>query len=292
MSFPLNYKHLYYFWAVAQEGSLTAASERLHLTPQTLCTQLQMLESRLGAKLLQRQGRKLILTDVGRTVWRYADEIFALGKELADAVQRQALAEQRQLAVGLTDFLPKLIVYRLLEPIFAWPDGCRIRCHEGKLESLLTELASHNFDLILSDQPLPQDAPVRACERLLGTSGVSFFAAPELAERLPGFPQGLDGVPMLWLAQGAALRGQLEQWFREQKIRPQIVAEFDDSALLKVFGQKGVGVFCAPTLIEAEVIDHYRVQVIGRSDAVKMRFFAIFHQRRADHPAICKLLGE
>ncbi|MFN3918732.1 MAG: transcriptional activator NhaR [Methylohalobius sp.] len=286
-----NYKHLYYFWTVVQEGSLTKASQRLYLTPQTICAQLKMLESRLGARLFRRRGRSLVLTDVGQTVWRYADEIFALGRELADAVERQALAEQRQLAVGLTDFLPKLIVYRLLEPIFTWPDGCKVRCHEGKLESLLAELASHKLDLVLSDQPLPQDAPVRVCERLLGTSGISFFAAPELAKRLLGFPQGLDGAPMVGLAQGAALREQLEQWFKEEKIRPQIVAEFEDSALLKVFGQKGVGVFCAPTLIEAEVIDHYRVQVIGRSDAVKMHFFAIFHQRRADHPAICRLLG-
>lgn len=287
-----NYKHLYYFWVVAQEGGLTAASERLHLAPQTICAQLKVLESRLGARLLRRRGKSLVLTDVGRTVWRYADEIFALGKELVDAVQRQALAEQRQLAVGLTDFLPKLIVYQLLEPVFALPEGFRVRCYEGKLESLLTELASHKLDLVLSDQPLPQDAPVRACERLLGTSGISFFAAPELAKRLPAFPEGLDGAPMLWLAQGAALREQLEQWFKVQKIRPQIVAEFDDSALLKVFGQRGVGVFCAPTLIEAEVIDHYRVQVIGRCDAVKMQFFAIFHQRSGDHPAICRLLGE
>lgn len=287
MKFPLNYKHLYYFLAVAQDGSLTRASRRLHLAPQTICTQLQDLESRLGAKLFRREGRNLVLTEVGRTVWRYADEIFSLGKELAEAVQWQAVAEQQQFAIGLTDFLPKLIVYQLLQPIFALPVRLKVRCHEGRLENLLGGLASHKLDLVLSDQPLPEDAPVRAWDRLLGKSGVSFFAAPALAERFGfAFPRSLDGAPLLMMTRDAAPRGLLEQWFGEQKVQPQIVGEFDDSALLKVFAQGGVGIFCAPTIIEAEVMRQYQVEVLGRTDEVRMHFYAISHERHLEHPAV------
>ncbi|MBN2702403.1 MAG: transcriptional activator NhaR [Methylothermaceae bacterium] len=290
---PFNYKHLYYFWATAHEGSLTAAAQRLHLTPQTICGQLQALEERLNAELFRRQGRNLVLTEMGKTVWRYADEIFSLGRELAEEVHRQTVAHQQHFVVGLTEFLPKLIAYQLLRPVYTLSEELRIHCHEDRLEKLLGDLAAHKLDLVLSDRSLPEDAPVRACDRLLGKSGVSFFSAPELADVYTrDFPAGLDGAPMLMMAPDTPLRGHLQQWFEELGVQPRVVGEFDDSALLKVFGQAGVGIFCAPTILEKEIAAQYQVKVIGRTDQVRVHFYAIYHERRSDHPAVLAICRE
>ncbi|BCX82804.1 LysR family transcriptional regulator, transcriptional activator of nhaA [Methylomarinovum caldicuralii] len=283
----LNYKHLHYFWVTAQESSLTRAAERLHVTPQTICSQIQALEERLGVKLLQREGRGLTVTDTGRTVFRYADRIFSLGEEMAEVVRRQVTVEPRHFHVGVTDFLPKLMAYRLLRPLLMLEEPFRIHCHEGGMAQLAAGLAARRLDLVLSDRPLTSESPVRAESRRLGSCGVSFLARGDLVRRhRRGFPRSLDGAPMLMATADAVIRGRLLGWFETLGIHPQVVAEFDDSALMKVFGQAGVGIFCAPTLVEAEICRQHQVEVVGRTREVEECFYAISLTQRSSHPAI------
>ncbi len=283
----LNYKHLYYFWVVSQESSLTRAADRLHLTPQTICGQIQCLEDRLGIKLLRREGRGMRLTESGKTVFDYADRIFALGEELTEAIHRQTDGRFRRFTVGVTDCLPKLIAYRLLQPALALPDKFRIQCQEDRLENLITGLAAHKLDLILSDRPLPPDIPVKAFNHLLGESGVSFFAAPSIAGAyFERFPHSLNNVPLLMATADSAMRGRLWSWFEGLDIHPRLVGEFADSALMKAFGQAGAGVFYAPTVIENEVTHQYQVTVIGRTEDVREHFYVISLEKRLKHPAV------
>lgn len=287
MNSRLNYKHLYYFWITAQENSLTRTAERLHLTPQTICTQIQQLEERLNTKLLERRGRGLGLTEMGRMVFDYADRIFSLGEELSDAIHRQTTVQSRRFSVGITDFLPKLIAYRLLQPALDLPEQFRIQCHEDRLENLIASLASHQLDLILSDCPLPGDTPVRAFNHLLGESGISFFAAKgDSTNSAVEFPQSLDGAPILMATTHSAMRGRLAGWLNSLGIHPKLVAEFDDSALMKVFGQAGTGIFYAPTVIENEVVKQYQVEIIGRTEEVREHFYVISLERHLSHPAV------
>ncbi len=283
----LNYKHLYYFWMTAQEGSLSRAAARLHLTPQTICTQLQALEDYLGAELLRREGRGLALTETGRTVFRYADEIFSLGEEMAELIRRQFAVQPQRFTVGITEYLPKLVAHRLLQPVLALPDAFRLHCQEDRMENLVAGLAAHRIDLILSDRPLAADSPVKAYSHLLGECGTSFLARADLVRRCRDrFPRSLDGVPMLMASGEAVMRGRLWGWFEQLGVLPQVVAEFDDSALMKVFGQAGVGVFCVPTIIEAEVVRQYEVEVVGRTGDVREHFYVVSLERRLKHPAV------
>lgn len=283
----LNYKHLYYFWVVAQESSLTGAAERLHLTPQTLCGQIRSLEERLEVKLLRREGRNMVLTDTGRMVFHYADSIFCLGEEMVDAVRRQLSVQSNHFRVGLTDFLPKLVAYRLLQPVLYLPEHYRLHCYEDRMENLVAGLAAGRLDLILSDRPLANDSPVKAYNHFLGECGVSFLGKARLAERYrDGFPSSLDGAPVLMVGADSVMRGRLWGWFERQGIRPHAVAEFDDSALMKVFGQAGIGIFPVPTLIENEVCQQYQVELIGRTDDIRECFYAISLERRLHHPAV------
>ncbi|MDX1947720.1 MAG: transcriptional activator NhaR [Pirellulaceae bacterium] len=283
----LNYHHLLYFWMVAREGSIVRAAAQLHLAEPTISAQIARLERSLGAKLFVRAGRNLRLTETGRLVQRYADEIFSLGRELTDAVRGRPTGQPLRLVVGVPDVLPKLIVFRLLQPAFQLPEPVRLVCREGKLEELVAALATHELDVVLSDAPLSPGIPVKAFSHLLGQCGVAFFAAPDLARELDReFPQSLATAPLLLPSEGTTPRRLLDQWFDEQGFRPNIAAEFQDSALLKVFGQEGLGAFPAPAAIVDEIQRQYRVRHVGTLENLHERYYAISVERRLKHPAV------
>jgi len=283
----LNYKHLRYFWTVAKAGGIARASERLNLTPQTISGQLSAFEDALGQKLFARVGRRLELSEAGRMVLGYADELFSVGEELENALRHRGSGLPALFRVGVADSVPKSLAYRLLEPALALDEAPRIVCREGKLASLLADLAIHRLDLVVSDAPMPAGLSIRGFNHLLGECGLDFFAAPALARRHKGrFPHCLDGAPMLLQGEEAALRPGLLRWLESVGVRPKIVGEFDDGALMKAFGAAGVGIFAAPTAIAAEVRRQYRVATIGRTDAVRDRFYAISVERRLTHPAV------
>lgn len=283
----LNYHHLLYFWVVAREGSIVRASQELNLAQPTISGQIRVLEEELGEKLFMRVGRNLALTDTGHIVYRYADEIFTLGRELREALQGRVTDHPMRVTIGITDVLPKLVAYRLLEPALHIAGPVQLTCQEGKLEQLLAELAVYKLDVVLSDAPIGPLVKVRAFNHLLGECSVSFFGAPTLAAAYrQHFPQSLQHAPLLAPTGNTVLRRNLDQWFDEQGLHPIIVGEFEDSALLKVFGQQGLGLFTAPSVIEAEVKRQYNVEVIGRVDAVKERFYAITVNRKLRHPAV------
>jgi LysR family transcriptional regulator, transcriptional activator of nhaA len=286
----LNYHHLHYFWMVAREGSIARASAQLNLAPPTISGQIHALEEALGEKLFTRVGRHLVLTEVGRVVFRYADEIFTLGRELIDTLQGQPTGRPLRLVVGVADVLPKLIAYRLLEPALHLSTPVQIICREGKLERLLAELVVYELDVVLSDAPSGALNRVRAFNHLLGECGVSLFGTAQLATQYrPGFPASLHGAPFLLPTDNTMVRRALEQWFEATDIRPHVVGEFEDSALLTVFGQTSLGIFAAPAVIETEVQQQYGVEVIGRLDEVRERFYAIAVERKLKHPAIVAL---
>lgn len=283
----INYKHLHYFWVVAKQGSIARASEQLHLTPQTISGQLSLLEEQLGEALFSRVGRKLQLTEVGRLVLSYADEMFSLGGELEEMVR--SLPGERPLLfkVGVADVVPKSIAYRLLAPALTLAEPVRIVCREGDLDSLLAELAVHRIDLVIADGPIPPHVNVRGFNHPLGDCGISFFAVPELAGRLRRqFPASLNGEPLLIPGEVTVSRNQLLQWFDKHHLRPRIVGEFDDSALMKAFGRAGAGVFIAPTPIAHEVEKQYDVMLIGQTEEVRDHFYAISVERKISHPAV------
>ena len=283
----INYHHLLYFWVVAKAGGIARASEQLRLAQPTISGQLRVLEETLGEKLFARSGRRLQLTDVGRVVYRYCDEIFSLGRELQDTLKGRPTGRPVRLMVGIADVVPKLIAFRLLKPALSLPEGIQIVCQEDRLERLLAELTVHGLDLILTDAPLTAASHVKAFNHLLGECGVSFVARPAITRLYrKGFPASLDGAPFLMPIAGTSLRRLLDQWFETQGIRPRIVAEFQDSALLKVFGQEGMGIFTSPMAIEKEVCKQYGVSVVGRTDSIKERFYAISIERKLKHPAI------
>ncbi len=283
----LNYHHLLYFWTVAQEGSLTAGSKRLHLTPQTVSTQLRTLEEALGEELFDRSGRQLVLTEVGRVVYRYAQEIFALGRELTDTLQGRPEGRSLRLLVGVADVLPKLVAYRLIEPALHGDEDLRIVCVENTGEALLARLAIHELDVVLSDSPVPPNLSVRVFNHLLGECGVTILASAPLAAAFrKGFPHSLDGAPFLLPAEGTTLRNSLEHWFDNLGVRPIVVGEFEDSALLKVFGQAGAGVFAVPSVVEEDARRQYKVRKLGETVEIVERWYAISVERRIQHPAV------
>jgi len=283
----LNYHHLLYFWLAAREGGVTRASEELRLAQSTVSAQIRALEHALDEKLFRREGRRLALTDVGRVVYRYADEIFALGRELQDTVRDRPTGRPLRLHVGVTDVVPKLVAHRLLAPVLAGEAPVRITCTEGKAEQLLADLAVHRLDLVIADAPVGPGMRVRAFNHALGESAVAFFATPALAARhRRGFPRSLDGAPLLLPTDNTAVRRALDHWFEAEGIRPAIVSEFEDSALLKVFGQHGAGLFPAPAGFAREVCRQYAVREVGRVDSVRERFWAISVERRLKHPAV------
>jgi LysR family transcriptional activator of nhaA len=283
----LNYHHLLYFWTVAREGTVARAAAMLSLTQPTISGQVRALEDALGEKLFTRSGRRLVLTEMGQLVYRYADEIFSLGSELLDAVKDRPTGRPVRLMVGVADALSKLIAYRVLEPATALAGGVRIVCREGRPDRLLAELSVHGLDLVLSDAPMPPASGVRAFNHLLGECGVTIFSttrqAPGLKRR---FPQSLQGAPFLLPTESTTLRRGLDQWLNAQGIRVSVAGEFDDSALMSVFGQAGSGAFAAPSIVEQEVCRQYRVSIVGRIDAIRERCYAITMDRKIKHPAV------
>ena len=284
----LNYHHLLYFWVVAKEGSIVRASEQLRLAHPTISGQIHRLEENLGEKLFARRGRNLVLTEVGRVAFRYADEIFSLGRELIDTLKGRASGKPLRLTVGVADVLPPSLVRRFLDPAFRLGHAVQIVCRADKsVEEFIAELALHRVDVVIADGPAGPGIPIRAFSHLLGECGTTFFAAARLAASTRRkFPRSLDGTPFLLPGAPSAVRRALEQWFNSQDIHPRVVGEFDDSALAKDFGTEGMGIFAAPTVIEAEVRKQYRVRVVGRSDAVRQQFYAISIERKIRHPAV------
>jgi LysR family transcriptional activator of nhaA len=287
----LNYNHLHYFWTVACEGSIARAAETLHLTPQTISGQLKLLEGVVGSPLFQRAGRGLVLTDTGRMVKQYADEIFTVGAELSQRVRSNQPQASPVLTVGIVNSIAKLISYRVLEPALSGSDRARIVAREADLETLLAELALHRLDLVISDRPVPVGLSVKAYNHQLGESVIAFFAGKRQAGRYrSNFPQCLDGAPMLLPTHTTALRRELDDWFDRVDVRPQLVAECDDGALMKVFGEAGAGIFPAPLAIAAEVERMYHASLIGRADEVRESYIAISPERRLKHPAVLDLI--
>jgi len=283
----LNYNHLLYFWTVAREGSIARASELLHITPQTISGQLKLLEETVGEPLFQRQGRGLVLTDTGQIVNIYADEIFSLGAELTQRLRSKEPGKPLELNVGVVFSIAKLIAYRILEPVLELEDSVRVICHEGNLEKLLSDLAVHKLDLVLSDRPLPPGLHVKAYNHVLGSSTISFFVQRRLAKSYrKNFPSSLDQAPMLLPVKTNVLRRSLEDWFDKQDISLNIISEFDDSALLKAFGSAGVGVFPAPTAISEHVEHMYQASLIGTVDELNETYYAISPERKIKHPGV------
>lgn len=281
----LNYNHLLYFWTVAREGSITAAAEVLSLTPQTISGQIKLLEQTIDARLFERVGRGLALTEVGRAVMPYADEIFSVGTELARRVQGDEQGLPSTLNIGVVNSLPKLVVYRTLAPILGKEDSPRLSCTEADLDTLLADLAVHKLDLLLSDRPVPTGFNVRAYSHKLGESDIAFYGRGELLKRCADdYPASLHGVPMLMPAGSTSIRRALDAWLARRGVVPTVLAEFDDSALMKAFGQAGVALFPAPTAIEQAVQHMYGVERLGMVDGLREMFYLISPERRLSEP--------
>ena len=287
----MNYKHLHYFWAAAKAGGIVRAGQQLNISPQTLSGQIKLLEDQLGCGLFRRVGRGLELTDEGHLAVGYADQIFALGAELEARIGKHSGIEQTlEFRVGLSDSVPKSIAYRLLEPALAAAPNVRLICHEGKLPDLLGQLAVQRLDMVLADEPLGRHAGMKVFNHALGTTKMSFFATPELKRSLRGdFPQCLDDAPMLMPGAGSAMRQRFDLWLASHRIRPRVIGEFDDAALMKAFGAEGRGVFMTPAVLESETASQYGVRVVGRSAELVEEFHAISTERRISHPCLAAI---
>ena len=287
----LNYHHLQYFWTVAQEGSIAAASRKLHVGRPAISMQLKTLETFFGAPLFARRGRSLELTDTGRLVLGYAEEIFRTGRELVDAVRGRPTGRPITFRVGIADVMAKLVAFQLLLPAMDFDDHLLLDCREDHPNQLFAQLALHELDLVLSDIPLGVGVDVKAYNHLMGESTTTLFAAPALARKLRrDFPRSLTGQPFLMPSTDTAIRHSLDQWLESHDLRPLVVGEFEDSALLKVFGQAGRGVFPAPTIVQEQVVKKYGVRPLGEIEEVKERYFAISPERRIKHPAVARIV--
>lgn len=283
----LNYQHLFYFWTVAREGTISKACKTLFLTQPTISAQLRSLERAAGTKLFDRVGRHLVLTETGQVVFRYAEEIFSLGRELQHTLKAKHPGHARRLVVGIADVLPRLIAYQLLEPVLNLPEPVQLVCHDDKTEKLLARLAINELDVVLSDVPASPFVNVRAFNHPLGECSVSLMASAEVAAKYRrGFPNSLNGAPFLLPMEGSSLRRSLDQWFDEQEIRPIIRGQFGDSDLFEVFGAEGMGIFAIPSMVEKHVIEQHHVKVLARIASIKERFFAISVEKRLKHAAV------
>lgn len=285
----LNYQHLYYFWFVAREGSVTAAAKKLHLTQPTISTQLRLLQDSLGEPLLEKSGRNVALTEAGRLTFQYADEIFSIGRDLRQTLKERSLRRLRVVA-GIADVMPKLTAYQLLLSVFSLGEPVRLICRQDRQDRLIAELALHELDVVLADAPIPTGTRIHAFNHLLGESPIAIFASAKLARKYrPGFPQSLDRAPMLMPLEHTTLRRSLDEWLSRREIRPEIAGEFEDSALLKVFASAGVGLFAAPTIVKEELSTKYHCELVGELDGVWERFYAITLDRRIRNPAVAAL---
>lgn len=286
----LNYTHLLYFWTVAREGSVARAADVLSLTPQTISGQIKLLEETIGHPLFHRVGRGLALTETGEVVRQYADEIFTLGAELTHRVKTEKAFVTTTFNVGIVDSIPKLIALRILEPAFKLEESLKVVCVEGSLDKLLADLAIHRLDLVISDRSLPTGMGVKAYSHPLGDCTVSFFASKSIARKYrQKFPESLNDAPILMPMPESAVRRNLDEWFDQNNIRPNVIAEFSDSALLKAFGEAGFGIFPAPSAISNEISSMYHASCLGEISTVSEQFFAISPERKLRHPAVVAL---
>lgn len=289
----LNYHHLRYFWTVAKEGSLARAAAKLHVSQPSISEQIRELESAFGEKLFRREGRNNKLTDAGQVVFGYAEEIFTLGRELLNAVKQRPGVKELLLYVGVADSFPKLVTNEILKPVFAMPQTAHIICREGKMEDLLAQLAAHRLDIVLADEPASSSTNFKTYNHSLGETGTSFCAEKKLAAKLKrNFPKSLHGAPALLPTENTSLRRALETWFREQKIQPRIVAEFEDLALMKVMAAEGRGFIAMPSVAVNDAVSHYGFQTVGRAEKCRVQFHAITAERRIAHPAVALITSQ
>ena len=290
MSAPFNYKHLYYFWVVAKEGGISKAADKLDMAVQTVSAQVRELERSLGYALLKPAGRGLALTEAGQAAMLQADQIFQLGESLPARVRDAASTPAVRLAVGICDSLPKLVVRRLMQPILTEPN-LRLVCQEGNLDDMLGDLALHRLDLVLSDRPAPVNPNIKLYSHALGTSPIGWYGTAAMAAAAnKDFPQTLAEVPLLLPTAHTAVRDRLDQWFEQRAIRPRVVGEFADSALLKTFGASGLGVFPAAEWVHDDLLAYYAVHRIGHCEGVSEHFFAIGTEKKVQHPLVQRLL--
>jgi LysR family transcriptional activator of nhaA len=283
----LNFKHLYYFWVVAQEGSMTRAAERLDVAIQTISGQLSLLERQLGKSLFIAQVRGLALTESGRLALGYADQIFQLGEAMVEALNTSDSESTLRLRVGISDGIPKLLAYRLLSSVYKMPVDVRLICDEGEFETLLADLALHRLDVVLTDRPAPVGGNLKVFSKRLGDFATGIFGSPALVDRYTSnFPQSLDGAPMLLPTRHNALRSRIDRWLESTSVRPRIVGEFEDSALANTFGREGLGLFTAPLALADQVAEQLGAQALGAMSGVSEHIYAISNERRIRHPAI------
>lgn len=286
----LNYNHLLYFWMVAREGSINKASEVLHITPQTISGQIKALEATVGAPLFNRSGRSLILSEAGHLIWPYANEIFLMGEDLARNVKSQNMQPSSHLNVGLVNSIPKLIAFRILSISFEKNSEIKLSAQEGTLDNLLADLALHKIDLVLSDRPHTPGINIKAFNHLLGTSSIAFYATKSMAKTYTrNFPDSLNGAPVLLPSQSNPLRRDLEDWFENNDITPNIVAEIDDSALLKVFGESGLGLFPAPVVMSDNILKMYSAKIVGTINEINESYYAISAERKLKHSSVVEI---
>ncbi len=289
----LNYHHLYYFWIVAKEESVMAAAKKLRLSQPTISAQLKSLEDSLGEQLFDRVGRRLFLSEQGKMVFRYANEIFTVGQELLQTLQGQHQSRPLRLHVGISDVVPKIIAHRLIQPALDEIENLEMHCHEGKPDKLLFELAQHNLDLVITDDRATSTFNTKLFDHLLGQSGVTFFAGRKLLTTYgKKFPQCLHEAPLLLPSKESALRKDVEAWLAAKGIQPRLVGEFDDSALMKVFGQYSNGFFYAPSILERDIERQYKVVKVGRVSQVKESFYGITAERKIVHPAVAVITAQ
>ena len=286
----LNYNHLYYFYLTAKEGSIAAASKLLHLTPQTISGQLATLEDYLGLRLFERHGKRLVLNDNGKLMYTYAEDIFNLGHELLQRLEPNQFNQQLTFSIGITDVIPKVFAYDLLKPIFDSDETIKLVCKEGEFDQLLADLALNRLDAILSDCPIPPGKSVKAHSHKITDSGLTFYTKKSQLEEIgTDFPNCLNQQNLLLPGEQSSIKLSILSWLDDNDLKPNIIAEFDDTALTKLFGQSGYGIFCTPSIAEKHVLETYDVAVIGRTTDVKEQFYLISSERKIKHPAIAKL---
>ncbi len=288
----LNYRHLYFFWIVAKEGSITQAAERLGLAIQTISTQLSLLEQAIGKALFAPQGRRLVLTEAGRIALRYADQIFLLGEQMQEALAESDVGQTMRLTVGISDSLPKLIASRLLQAALQLQERVKLICYEDRFEALLGDLSVHKLDVVLTDRPMHSGTTLRVFSHLLGESDIMLFGVPDLANKFRAdFPKSLNGAPILLPTRNNAIRGRIDHWLETHNLRPDIVGEFDDNALLNTFGRNGLGLFPAPAALASDVETQFGAMPVGELQQVREQFYAISNERKIKHPAVEAILS-
>ncbi len=292
MSTSFNYKHLYYFWVVAKEGGMSRAADKLDMAVQTVSAQVRELERSLGYALLKPAGRGLVLTDAGQTALQLADQIFQIGENLPERVRESASAPSMRLAVGISDGLPKLVARRLLQPVISEPT-LRLICHEGELDELLGDLALHRLDVVFSDRPAPANPNIKLYSHAMGQSPMAWYGTPALVSGAStDFPQCLASTPVLLPTAHTAVRARLDHWFEQQGVRPRIVGEFEDSALLNTFGASGMGIFPAAEWAEQDLLANYGVERLAPCEGVTEHFFAVGTEKKVQHPLVQRVLSE